>query len=226
MRLLLLSLLAVVLAEPLLAQRALTFGFRASGNLSTLILDYSHLESPINEIDLGVQPEFGGGAAVFAEVAFTSWLGTTAEVSYTRRGYFIPVTSTVDGVVVEQGFTTYIDLASFAALGRVRPLGDHRYAPYLITGPQLDVLVGRNPGRFPRPEPYPGLPPYFEDQFPSALAEVSLSGVAGAGMEAKSTRGVGLRVELRYGRSLSDVLPEVPVKGRVSGADLSLALVW
>ncbi len=220
-------LVALLVASPALAQRDLAFGFSVGGNLSSLVPDYDDIVD--GGIDIGVERELGFGAAAFVEALITDNLAASAEASFARRGYSYPITFTsIDGPEerIEEQFTTSLNFTSLGVLGRVLPFGQHPYSPYLVAGPRLDVLLGSDAGRVLPPEDLEGAPPFYEDEFVPLFADVSLSGVVGLGVAVERPKWPGLRAEVRYGRTLTDFLVDAPVKGSVSGFDVSLGFVW
>lgn len=223
MRLAFTLLVALLVAVPASAQRDVAFGFRLSGNLSSLVLGYDF------DTDFGTNREPGFGAAALAEVTLTDKLAAAAEASYDRHGYSYPVTFTsVDNPDegIEKQFTTSLDFASLGVLGRVLPFGERPFSPYILAGPRLDVLLGSKAGRVFPPDNLEGAPAFYEDEFVPLFADVSLSGVAGVGVAVEQPGWPRLRAEVRYDRTLTDFLRDAPVEGSVRGLDLSVSFVW
>jgi hypothetical protein len=223
----LLSLVVCLSALPALAQDNLRFGVRLGVTSSALTTD------AVTEAGYEVGHETGFGAAALVEVDFANRLAATAEASFDRRRYshsfqlaFIPPGG--NQIAAEQ-FTlaTTLDFASLGVTGRWLPFGPLPYAPFIVAGPRLDVLLSSEGGRDYTPEGLPEeFPPYFEDTYPAYFANLSLSGVFGLGVATTPEGWPELRAEVRYGRTVTDILADLPEAGTVSGVDLTFGIVW
>ena len=216
-----------VLAQP-------DFGFSVGANVSSLVPDYGDVID--GGIDLGLESRFGFGVAAFADVAFTNTLFATAEASFVRRRYSFPptrTTTTGGGALIEWSATS-LDFVSLGVFGRALPF---KQGPYVLLGSRLDLLVHSAPGRSASPYADGGGPvsedgqsvfegDFIDDEFPTFLSSVSLSGVVGLGVAVNRSGWPRLRTEVRYGRTLTNFFDvDTQLKGHVSGFDLSVGVL-
>ncbi len=216
-----LSILLLVAAAPAQAQVLQHYGVRLGGNVSYLALE---LEGT-GDTHFASDRHVGFQVAGFAEVLDTPSFSVLAELEYARRGYAgeIPETSRETPEPVEPiriaRATTVLHYLSVPVLARLRLPGERAVVPYALAGPRVDLLVGRNPGRY---EFSYGT---FEDDTAEALAAFGVSGTVGLGAAFQSMLGREVRVEARYLFGLTDLLPEgKAVDASNRGIDFSVGI--
>ncbi len=221
------ALLLLLFATPaVLAQPTVDFGARVGGSLSALTVDYPEFDGQID-----TDRRAGYEAALLADVVFGNTFGVTSEVGYAHRRYARSAEETVrandDVGFISLGtgkVVTSFDVASFGVLGKITPLGRAKWTPFVTAGPRLDVLLGSTPGSSEAGTPTSTL--MIEDPFPGIFRDVSLSGVAGVGVDVRQMRWPVLRIEARYGRTLTGFFDAENVEGALGSFDLSVGVTF
>ncbi len=215
---------ALALAAPTLAQPAVDFGLRVGGNLTSLRAEYGS-----DLLDFNTDREAGFEVAILAITSMTK-ASVSAELGFARRAYSQTTPVQTGGAPIftdrrELTLETSFDVGSLAVLGHFFPVGRRPFSPYVLVGPRLDVLLGSDPGSNTYLAGFETA--LVQDGFPELFADVSLSGVAGLGMEIGRLAGPDLRLEVRYGRTLTDFLSgSDAVDGTINGFDLSVGVTF
>ncbi len=220
-------LVAFALATPVFAQPDIGFGFRAGVNHSALTV-----RNPTTDFQIDTDRRTGFEAAVIADLAFSDLLTVTSEVGYAHRRYAQSFVATIRannevGFIGAEGTaTTSLGVASSSVLAKVTPFGGRAWTPFILAGPRLDVLLGSDTGTFTKAIDEGRGTVSFTDPYPKYFSDVSLSGVAGVGVDIRRATLPVLRVEARYGRTITNFFDIEPAVGTVSSFDLSVGVVW
>ena len=216
MRLIFLSLCTLLSVQPSLAQGELRLGFMVGLNSSTLDLAYRD-----SEPRLETNSRLGFIASGFAEIKLRDGISVATEGSYARRGYSYPIRFGPLIEPIDDRITTSMDIISLSVVGRLFPVGHRAFSSYALAGTRMDVLAGSEPGRIAIPSLG-----YHEDELPTLFSKISLSGAVGLGGAVRLGDWAEFRLEIRYGRTLTDFLSEARVDGSMTGFEILVGFAW
>ena len=153
------------------------------------------------------------------------------EAQYAMRRYQGPVSRGGDSgsgggeVVVVSTYDIPVSALHYLSVPALLRVGDAEAGSlYFTAGPQLDVLVAGSPG-VRRYESVDG-PSEIRDGLPDEMRSLGLSGVAGLGLGLVTIGRADLLFELRYGRSLTNLIDSDTRELNRRGLDFSLALAF
>ncbi len=222
----------LLLAAPgAFAQPAIDLGVRIGANLSEVTGN-----DALDASSSGRERRAGFEAALVADFALSDAVTVTGEIGYARRRHAQSFEETVRAnneagfVLLRSTLGMSHDIGSLGALIRVGLPGRGALSPYLTLGPRLDVLLNTDTELTLPDDPLVGIDSgaveRAEDFYSDRYSDVSLSGVAGVGVEIGRMAGPAFRVEARYDRTLTNFLDAGAAHASLTGFAVSAALVF